>query len=127
MRYMRPMRSTRSTRSSTRSTPTPPHAPPTPQVAAASGSGAVIFGQLVHREVSCGHLELWQDEPHSIAVLNVLEDRSEELQFKAGLTEMSVTLAVTPVVTAVVTPALTPSVTPAVTPIVTPTVAGVCH
>lgn len=70
------------------------------QVAAASGSGAIIFGQLVQREVTCGHLELRQEEPHTLTVLNVLDDSSEELQFKERVTEMSVSSTHLVVITA---------------------------
>lgn len=59
------------------------------QVAAGCGSGAVLFGQLVHREVTCGHLEVRQEEPHSLTVLNVTDDAREDLQFKDRVTEMS--------------------------------------
>ena len=54
------------------------------QVAAGSGSGAVLFGQLVQREVSCGALEVRQWEPNSLTVANVLDGDSsrEELTFK---------------------------------------------
>ena len=59
------------------------------QLAAGCGSGAVLFGQLVHREVSCAHLEVRQEEPHSLTVLNVTDDTREDLQFKDRVTEMS--------------------------------------
>jgi len=59
------------------------------QLAAGCGSGAVLFGQLVHREVSCAHLEVRQEEPHSLTVLNVSDDTREDLQFKDRVTEMS--------------------------------------
>ena len=59
------------------------------QLAAGTGSGAVLFGQLVHREISCGHLEVRQEEPHSLTVLNVTDDSREDLQFKDRVTEMS--------------------------------------
>jgi len=59
------------------------------QVAAASGSGAVLFGQLVHRELSCGAWEVRQEEGASLAVINVLDDSREDLQFKDRVTEMS--------------------------------------
>ena len=61
------------------------------QVAAGTGSGAVVFGQLVHREVSCGHLEVRQEEPHCVTVINVNDDTKEDLQFKDRVTEMSLT------------------------------------
>ena len=60
------------------------------QVAAASASGAVLFGQLVEREVCCGPLEVRQEEPASLRVLNVLDDSCEDLTFRDRVTEMSI-------------------------------------
>jgi len=59
------------------------------QIAAGTGSGAVLFGQLVNREISCGHLEVRQEEAHSLTVINVTDDAREDLQFKDRVTEMS--------------------------------------
>ena len=70
------------------------------QVAGASGSGAVLFGHLLDREVSCSPLEVKQTEPTSLSVTNVLEDTQEELQFKDRVTEMSLTANHLVVVTA---------------------------
>ena len=70
------------------------------QVAGASGSGTVLFGHLLDREVSCSPLEVKQTEPTSLSVTNVLEDTQEELQFKDRVTEMSLTANHLVVVTA---------------------------
>ena len=70
------------------------------EVAGGTGSGAVVFGQLVNREVSCAHLEVRQEEPNSLTVLNVLDDAREDLQFKDRVTEMSLSTSHLVVVTA---------------------------
>jgi intraflagellar transport protein 80 len=44
------------------------------QLAAASGSGAVLFGQLMSREVSSAQFEVRQEEPTTLAVLNVNDE-----------------------------------------------------
>jgi len=60
------------------------------QIAAGTGSGAVLFSQIVSREISCGHLEVRQErETHALTVVNVNDDTREELQFKDRVTEMS--------------------------------------
>ena len=70
------------------------------QVAAGAGGGAVVFGQLVQREVSCGRYEVRQEEPHCLTVLDVSSDAREDLQFKDAVTEMSLTPTHLVVVTA---------------------------
>jgi len=70
------------------------------QVAASTGSGAVLFGQLVHRELSCGPFEVRQEEPASLTVVNVVEDSSEDLTFKDRVTEMSLSTTHLVVITA---------------------------
>jgi intraflagellar transport protein 80 len=60
----------------------------------------VLFGQLVHREVSCGHLEVRQEEAHSLTVVNVTDDAREDLQFKDRVTEMSLSASHLLVITA---------------------------
>ena len=70
------------------------------QVAAGTGCGQVLFGQLVHRELSCGSLEVRQEDPHALTVINVMDDSREELQFKDCVTEMSLSTTHLVVVTA---------------------------
>ena len=50
--------------------------------------------------MSSGHLEVRQEEPHALTVLNVLDESREELQFKDRVTEMSLSSAHLVVVTA---------------------------
>ena len=49
-----------------------------------------MVGQLVQREVCCGPLEVRQEEPASLRVLNVLDDSCEDLTFCDRVTEMSI-------------------------------------
>ena len=70
------------------------------QVAAACGSGAVLFGQLVRREVCAGPWEVRQEEPASLTVLNVVEDTREDLTFKDRVAEMSLSMGHLVVMTA---------------------------
>lgn len=69
------------------------------QVAAATGSGAVLFGQLVHRELSCGPWEVRQEEPAALTVVNVVDETREDLTFKERVTEMSLSMTHLVVVT----------------------------
>ena len=59
------------------------------QVAGATGSGTIVFGQLLERELSCSPLEVKQTEATSLSVTNVLDETQEELQFKDRVTEMT--------------------------------------
>jgi len=70
------------------------------QVGAACGSGAVLFGQLVHRELSCGLLDVRQEEPAMLTVLNAMDDSRDDLTFKDRVTEMSLSTSHLVVITA---------------------------
>ena len=85
------------------------------QVAAGSGTGAVLFGQIVNREISSGPWEARQTGVDTVTVTNVIDGHREDLTFKDRVTEMSLSTSHLIVVTATqVRPVLPP--TPGVRP-----------
>ena len=70
------------------------------QVAAGCASGAILFGQLVNREIRAGGWEARQTGVDSVTVVNAIDGHVEELHFKERVTEMSLSQSHLIVITA---------------------------
>jgi intraflagellar transport protein 80 len=55
----------------------------------AGGNGAVVFGYIVDRQLSWGHIDAVLDEDNKISVMDCIHELNEDLDFRERVVNMS--------------------------------------